>query len=335
MKKIICKEFGPVDNLVWEDTEDHEPLPNEVVVDIKAAALNFPDYLIVQGLYQFQPPLPFTPGNEGAGIIKKIGSEVTKHKVGDRVSFMSAIGAFAEEIVLDQNLVFKMQDDMSFEVAASYQLAYGTSYHALVQRGNLSKDDEVLVLGGSGGVGLAAIDIAKAVGARVVAAVSSQEKAQICSDYGANDVVLYGSSKLEKEQQKTFTSELKAKSIKGGFDLIYDPIGDCFAEPSFRSIGWGGRYLVIGFAAGEIPKLPLNLTLLKGASIVGVFWGTFTALEPETNKNNIKKLNQMVADGKIKPLISQTIPMKDAISAINMIGNRGVTGKVVLVNDEE
>ena len=219
MKKIICKEFGPVDNLVWEDTEDHEPLPNEVVVDIKAAALNFPDYLIVQGLYQFQPPLPFTPGNEGAGIIKKIGSEVTKHKVGDRVSFMSAIGAFAEEIVLDQNLVFKMQDEMSFEVAASYQLAYGTSYHALVQRGNLSKDDEVLVLGGSGGVGLAAIDIAKAVGARVVAAVSSQEKAQICSDYGADDIVLYGSSKLEKEQQKTFTSELKAKSIKGGFDL--------------------------------------------------------------------------------------------------------------------
>ena len=203
MKKIICKEFGPVDNLVWEDTEDHEPLPNEVVVDIKAAALNFPDYLIVQGLYQFQPPLPFTPGNEGAGIIKKIGSEVTKHKVGDRVSFMSAIGAFAEEIVLDQNLVFKMQDDMSFEVASSYQLAYGTSYHALVQRGNLSKDDEVLVLGGSGGVGLAAIDIAKALGARVVAAVSSQEKAQICSDYGADDIVLYGSSKLEKEQQKT------------------------------------------------------------------------------------------------------------------------------------
>ena len=334
MKKIICKEFGPVDNLVWEDVEDQDPLPNEVIIDVKAAALNFPDYLIVQGLYQFQPPLPFTPGNEGAGVIKKIGSQVTSHKVGDRVSFMSAIGAFAEEIALDQNLVFKMQDDMSFEVAASYQLAYGTSYHALVQRGNLSKDEELLVLGGSGGVGLAAIDIAKAFGARVVAAVSTKEKAQICLDYGADDVVLYGSLKLEREEQKAFSHELKTKSTKGGFDLIYDPIGDCFSEPSFRSIGWGGRYLVVGFAAGEIPKLPLNLTLLKGASIVGVFWGTFTALDPETNQNNIKALNKMVAEGKIKPLISQTIPMKNAISAINLIGNRGVTGKVVLVNDK-
>lgn len=333
MNKIVCKDFGPVENLVWEHAESLEPQPNEVVIEVKAAALNFPDYLIVQGLYQFQPPLPFTPGNEGSGVIKKIGENVTKHKIGDRVYFMSIVGAFAEEISLDENLVFKIQDEISFEIAASYQLAYGTSYHALVQRGQTQKDDEILVLGGSGGVGLAAIDIAKALGARVVAGVSSKEKANICKDYGADEVVVYGSEKLDKDGQKSFSSELKSKSTKGGYDIIFDPIGDCYAEPAFRAIGWKGRYLVIGFAAGEIPKMPLNLALLKGASINGVFWGTFTGLQPEENHSNIKALNKMVAEGTLNPFISQTFKMKDAISAINLIGNRGVTGKVVLIND--
>ena len=332
MKRIVCKNFGPVDDLVWEETDDLSPQPNEVVIEIKAAALNFPDFLIVQGLYQFQPSLPFTPGNEGAGIVKSVGSDVLKHKPGDRVYFMSAIGAFSEEIALDQNLVFAMEDTMSFEVAASYQLAYGTSFHALVQRGSIKEGDEVLVLGASGGVGLAAIDIAKAYGARVVAGVSNDEKGEICKTYGADEVVIYGSEKLDKDAQKSFSANLKSKSVKGGYDIIFDPIGDCYAEPAFRSIGWKGRYLVIGFAAGEIPKIPLNLTLLKGASICGVFWGTFTGLEPQINKSNIDTLNKMVSEEKIKPLISQTFPMKDAVTAINMIGNRGVKGKVVLVN---
>ena len=332
MKILHCKEYGPVENLVWEDISSPEPAENEVVVSIKAAALNFPDYLIVQGLYQFKPDLPFAPGNEGAGVIKKIGKNVTRFKEGDRVYFMAPYGAFAEEACMNEFGVFPIPDDVSFELAASYQMAYGTSYHALLQRGELKKDDEVLILGASGGVGLAALDIAKAKGARVVAGVSTEEKAKVCKEYGADDVVIYGNGPTDKDSAKLFSSELKSKSTKGGYDIIYDPIGDCYAEPAFRSIGWKGKYLVIGFAAGQIPKLPINLTLLKGASIVGVFWGAFTGREFEENKKNIADINSLLSNGDIKPLISKKIPMEDAIEAINLIGSRGVVGKVVLVN---
>ena len=332
MKILHCKEYGPVENLVWEDISSPEPAENEVVVSIKAAALNFPDYLIVQGLYQFKPDLPFAPGNEGAGVIKKIGKNVTRFKEGDRVYFMAPYGAFAEEACMNEFGVFPIPDNVSFELAASYQMAYGTSYHALLQRGELKKDDEVLILGASGGVGLAALDIAKAKGARVVAGVSTEEKAKVCKEYGADDVVVYGNGPTDKDSAKLFSSELKSKSTKGGYDIIYDPIGDCYAEPAFRSIGWKGKYLVIGFAAGQIPKLPINLTLLKGASIVGVFWGAFTGREFEENKKNIADINSLLSNGDIKPLISKKIPMEDAIEAINLIGSRGVVGKVVLVN---
>ena len=332
MKILHCKEYGPVENLVWEDISSPEPAENEVVVSIKAAALNFPDYLIVQGLYQFKPDLPFAPGNEGAGVIKKIGKNVTRFKEGDRVYFMAPYGAFAEEACMNEFGVFPIPDDVSFELAASYQMAYGTSYHALLQRGELKKDDEVLILGASGGVGLAALDIAKAKGARVIAGVSTEEKAKVCKEYGADDVVVYGNGPTDKDSAKLFSSELKSKSTKGGYDIIYDPIGDCYAEPAFRSIGWKGKYLVIGFAAGQIPKLPINLTLLKGASIVGVFWGAFTGREFEENKKNIADINSLLSNGDIKPLISKKIPMEDAIEAINLIGSRGVVGKVVLVN---
>ena len=332
MKILHCKEYGPVENLVWEDINSPEPAENEVVVSIKAAALNFPDYLIVQGLYQFKPDLPFAPGNEGAGVIKKIGKNVKRFKEGDRVYFMAPYGAFAEEACMHEFGVFPIPDDVSFELAASYQMAYGTSYHALVQRGELKKDDEVLVLGASGGVGLAALDIAKAKGARVIAGVSTEEKARICREYGADDVVIYGNGPTDKDSAKQFSTELKSKSIKGGYDIIYDPIGDCYAEPAFRSIGWKGKYLVVGFAAGQIPKLPINLTLLKGASVVGVFWGAFTGRELEENQKNIADINSLLLNGDIKPLISKKIPMEDAIEAINLIGSRGVVGKVVLVN---
>ena len=332
MKILHCKEYGPVENLVWEDIGSPEPAENEVVVSIKAAALNFPDYLIVQGLYQFKPDLPFAPGNEGAGVIKKIGKNVTRFKEGDRVYFMAPYGAFAEEACMNEFGVFPIPDDVSFELAASYQMAYGTSYHALVQRGELKKDDEVLILGASGGVGLAALDIAKAKGARVVAGVSTEEKAKVCKEYGADDVVVYGLGPADKDAAKALSAELKSKSIKGGYDIIYDPIGDCYAEPAFRSIGWKGKYLVVGFAAGQIPKLPINLTLLKGASVVGVFWGAFTGREFEENQKNIKDINSMLIAGEIKPLISKKIPMKQAKEAINLIGSRGVVGKVVLVN---
>ena len=332
MKTLHCKEFGPVENLVWEEAESPEPGDHEVVVSIKAAALNFPDFLIVQGLYQFKPELPFAPGNEGSGVIKKVGKNVTRFKEGDRVYFMAPWGAFAEEACMHEFGVMPIPDDISFELAASYQMAYGTSYHALVQRGEISNQDEILVLGASGGVGLAALDIAKAKGARVVAAVSTKEKAEICKDYGADEVIIYGAGPQTKDESKAFSNELKSKSLKGGYDIIYDPIGDCYTEPAFRAIGWKGKYLVVGFAAGEIPKLPINLTLLKGASLVGVFWGTFTGLESEVNQKNIAEINQLLSEGKIKPLISKEIPMENAVDAIQMIGNRGVIGKVVLVN---
>tara|TARA_B100001093_G_scaffold421392_1_gene413630 strand:- start:1362 stop:2363 length:1002 start_codon:yes stop_codon:yes gene_type:complete len=332
MKILHCKEYGPVENLVWENIDSPEPTENEVLVSIKAAALNFPDYLIVQGLYQFKPELPFAPGNEGAGVIKKVGKNVTRFKEGDRVYFMAPYGAFAEEACMNEFGVFPISDEVSFELAASYQMAYGTSYHALIQRGELKIDDEVLILGASGGVGLAALDIAKAKGARVVTGVSTEEKAKICRDYGADDVVIYGQGPTDKDGAKAFSAELKSKSLKGGFDIIYDPIGDCYAEPAFRSIGWKGKYLVVGFAAGQIPKLPINLTLLKGASVVGVFWGAFTGREFEENQKNIKDINAMLQANQIRPLISKEVPMEQATEAIKMIGNRGVIGKIVLVN---
>jgi len=332
MKTLHCKEFGPVENLVWEEAESPEPGDHEVVVSIKAAALNFPDFLIVQGLYQFKPELPFAPGNEGSGVIKKVGKNVTRFKEGDRVYFMAPWGAFAEEACMHEFGVMPIPDDISFELAASYQMAYGTSYHALVQRGEISNQDEILILGASGGVGLAALDIAKAKGARVVAAVSTKEKAEICKEYDADEVIIYGEGPKTKDESKAFSNELKSKSLKGGYDIIYDPIGDCYTEPAFRAIGWKGKYLVVGFAAGQIPKLPINLTLLKGASLVGVFWGTFTGLESEVNQKNIAEINQLLSEGKIKPLISKEVPMENAVEAIKMIGNRGVIGKVVLVN---
>jgi NADPH2:quinone reductase len=332
MKILHCKEYGPVDSLVWEEVESPEPQDNEVLIDIKAAALNFPDFLIVQGLYQFKPELPFAPGNEGAGTIKKTGKNVTRFKEGDRVYFMAPHGAFAEQICINEFGVSPIPDEISFQLAASYQMAYGTSYHALVQRGDLSEGDEVLILGASGGVGLAALDIVKAKGARAVVGVSTEEKAKICRDYGADEVIVYGTGPKDKEEAKAFSAELKSKSIKGGYDIIYDPIGDCYAEPAFRAIGWKGKYLVVGFAAGQIPKLPINLTLLKGASVVGVFWGAFTGREFEENQKNISDINRMLSVGEIKPLISKEIPMENAVEAIQMIGSRGVVGKVVLVN---
>ena len=332
MKILHCKEYGPVDNLVWEEVESPAPQDNEVLIDIKAAALNFPDFLIVQGLYQFKPELPFAPGNEGAGTNKKTGKNVTRFKEGDRVYFMAPHGAFAEQICINEFGVFPIPDEISFQLAASYQMAYGTSYHALVQRGELSEGDEVLILGASGGVGLAALDIVKAKGARAVVGVSTEEKAKICRDYGADEVIVYGTGRKDKEEAKAFSAELKSKSIKGGYDIIYDPIGDCYAEPAFRAIGWKGKYLVVGFAAGQIPKLPINLTLLKGASVVGVFWGAFTGREFEENQKNISDINRMLSVGEIKPLISKEIPMENAVEAIQMIGSRGVVGKVVLVN---
>ena len=333
MKAVICKKFAPVSDLVWEEVADPVAGPGEIVIDVKAAGLNYPDNLIVQGLYQFRPERPFSPGHEGAGIVSSVGEGVKTHKVGDNVAFFKGFGAFAEKIVLSEALAFSIPDNFPHPVAAGVFMVYGTSYHALVQRAKITKDDEVLVLGASGGVGLAAVDIAKSFGARVVAAVSTKEKADVCKRYGVDNVVVYGKEKLDQEGQKIFTKELKSKSTRGGFSIIYDPIGDCFAEPALRSIGWGGTYLVVGFAAGEIPSFPTNLMLLKGCAVSGVFIGRFQQEEPKKSAQNIKEIGDLLSSGKLTPFISETIPMAKSIDAIERIAKRGVVGKVVFVNN--
>jgi NADPH2:quinone reductase len=333
MKAILCKEFAPVSQLSWEEVPDPIAGPGEIVIDIKAAGLNYPDHLIVQGLYQFKPELPFSPGHEGAGVVSSVGDGVSSVGVGDDVTFFKGFGAFAEKIVVNENFAFPIPPSFPHYVAAGVFMVYGTSLHALIQRANIGKDDEVLVLGAAGGVGLAAVDIAKAYGARVVAAVSTKEKAEVCVGYGADDIVIYGEEKLDKEGQVALTKELKSKSKNGGYSIIYDPVGDCFSEAALRSIGWGGTYLVVGFAAGKIPSFPANLMLLKGCAVSGVFIGRFQKEEPSVHIKNLKTIGKLLAEGKINPFISKTVPMKDAVSSIEDIARRKVLGKVVFVND--
>jgi len=333
MKAIICKKFAPVSELVWEEVADPVAGPGEIVVDVKAAGLNYPDNLIVQGLYQFQPERPFSPGHEGSGVVSSVGVDVKMHSVGDSVAFFKGFGAFAEKIVVSERAAFPIPKSFPHKIAAGVFMVYGTSYHGLVQRAKVNKEDEVLVLGAAGGVGLAAVDIAKSFGARVVAAVSTEEKAAVCKSYGVDDVVIYGEEKLDKEGQKALTKELKSKSVRGGFSIIYDPIGDCFAEPALRSIGWGGTYLVVGFAAGKIPSFPTNLMLLKGCAVSGVFIGRFQQEEPQQNAQNLKEIGELLGSDKLTPLISETIPMSESVEAIERIAKRGVVGKVVFIND--
>jgi len=333
MKALLCKKFGPVSELSWEETADPVAGPNEIVIDIKAAGLNYPDNLIVQGLYQFKPDLPFSPGHEGAGVISSVGKDVSSLKVGDNVVFFKGFGAFAEKIVVHESFAFSIPQSFPHHVAASIFMVYGTSLHALLQRANINEKDEVLVLGAAGGVGLAAVDIAKAYGARVVAAVSNKEKADVCIGRGADDIIVYGSEKLDKDSQMAFTKELKSKSKNGGYSIIYDPVGDCYSEPALRSIGWKGTYLVVGFAAGKIPSFPANLMLLKGCAVSGVFIGRFQKEEPVIHAKNLEKIGGLLAGGKINPFISKTVPMKDAVSSIEDIARRRVLGKVVFLNN--
>lgn len=333
MKAIVCKKFSSVSDLSWEELPDPSAGPYEIVVDVKAAGLNYPDNLIVRGLYQFKPELPFSPGHEGSGIVSSVGDRVKDFRVGDSVAFFKGYGAFAEKIVVPASFAFKIPDNFPHHIAAGVFMVYGTSFHALVQRANISKEDNVLVLGAAGGVGLAAVDIAKSFGARVVAAVSTKEKASICSKYGVDDVVVYGKEKLSSEDQKSFTEELKIKSGGSGFSIIYDPLGDCFAEPALRSISWGGTYLVVGFAAGKIPRFPTNIMLLKGCSVSGVFIGRFQKEEPKKSSQNMSRIGELISKGALSPLITETIPMSGAVEAIERIANRGVVGKVVFIND--
>ena len=322
MKAVLCKEWGLPGKLVVEDVPSPKPGSGQVVVSVKACGVNFPDTLIIQGKYQFKPEMPFSPGGEVAGVIKEVGQGVTRIKPGDRVIAFNTWGGFAEEMVVDAERTILMPASMDFVPASAFVLTYGTSYHALKDRADIKAAETLLVLGAAGGVGLAAIQLGKTMGARVIAAASSDAKLKVCRDNGADDLINYGSEDLR--------ARVKAITAGKGVDVVYDPVGGPYSEPALRDMAWKGRFLVVGFAAGDIPKVPLNLTLLKGCSIVGVFWGSFTKNEPEHNRENNWELMAMYAAGKIKPQIHATYPLERAAEALNEVLNKRVTGKVVL-----
>lgn len=323
MKAVVCNAWGMPDTLVVEDLPEPTPGPGQVALDVMAAGVNFPDVLIIQGKYQFKPELPFTPGSELSGVVRAVGDGVEQLKVGDRVIAFSAVGAFAQQIVVPAQACMPMPPGMDFDTAAAITLTYGTSHHAVVDRAALQPGETMLVLGAAGGVGLAAIEIGKALGARVIAAASSDDKLAVCREHGADATINYSTEDLR--------DAVKAATGGKGPDVIYDPVGGIYAEPAFRSIGWRGRYLVVGFANGEIPKLPLNLTLLKGASLMGVFWGEFAKREPKANMAAMRQLMGWLAEGKIKPRISGRYALADTAAALNDMAARKVTGKVVIL----
>jgi NADPH2:quinone reductase len=322
MKAIVCKAWGLPDTLVVEELPDVVPEPGKVVIKVEAAGVNFPDVLIIQNKYQFKPELPFTPGGELAGTVTAVGNDVTQFKPGDRVIAFVGQGAFAQQIAAPVKSVMPMPPGMDFDTAAAITLTYGTSHHAVVDRAQLKAGETMLVLGAAGGVGLAAIEIGKALGARVIAAASSDEKLEICKQHGADATINYSTQDLREA--------IKASTDGKGPDVIYDPVGGIYAEPAFRSIAWRGRYLVVGFANGEIPRLPLNLMLLKGASLVGVFWGEFVRREPKANQAAMQELMGWLAEGKIRPHISGRYALADTPKALNDMAARKVTGKVVI-----
>jgi NADPH2:quinone reductase len=323
MRAVVCKEHGPPESLVLE----HLPSPamdkDQVRVRIEACGVNFPDTLIIENKYQFKPALPFSPGGEAAGVIVEVGSSVEDWKIGDRVIVMCGWGGFVEEMVLDPSRLMRTPEGMDSVTAAGFTMTYGTSHHALKDRADLRPGETLLVLGAAGGVGLAAVEIGKAMGARVLAAASSDEKLEVCRRYGADACI------------NTTTENLKdrVRELTGGAgaDVIYDPVGGDLFDAAFRTIAWEGRYLVVGFAAGRIPQLPMNLVLLKGCQVVGVFWGSFTAREPERNRRNLAELAEWCARGTLKPLVSATYPFEEAGKALRSMLDRKVTGKVVLV----
>ena len=324
MHAWLCENPTGVDALVWKELPTPMPGAGEVLIEIKAASLNFPDLLIVQNKYQMKPPLPFVPGSEYAGVVRAVGSSVTHLQVGQHVACLSGTGGFATHTIAPAALCMPLPDGFGFVDAAAFIMIYATSHHALADRAQLKPGETVLVLGAAGGVGTSAIQIAKALGARVIAAASTDEKCALCTSIGADATINYTRQDL-REAIKQLTSGK-------GPDVIYDPVGGTMAEPAFRSIAWRGRYLVVGFAGGAIPSLPLNLTLLKGASIVGVFWGGFAKNEPTANARAMTELALWYGQGKIKPVIDSTLPMAELKAAYARMGSRSVMGKLVMVN---
>ena len=324
MHAWLCETLDGVEALQWRELPTPEPKAGEVRIAIKAASLNFPDLLIVQGKYQFKPPLPFVPGSEYAGVVEALGEGVTHLQVGAPVAAIAGTGGFATHACVDATRLLPLPPGFALEDGAAFAFTYGTSHHALMDRAQLQAGETVLVLGAAGGVGTAALQIAKAAGARVIAAASTDEKCALCTKLGADATINYSSQDLREA----------LKSLTGGKgpDVVYDPVGGAWAEPAFRSIAWRGRYLVVGFAGGAIPALPWNLALLKGASVVGVFWGDFVKREPKANAAALMQLAQWYAQGKIKPVLDRQLPMSAIREAYERMGTRQVQGKLVLVN---
>ena len=324
MHAWLCTTPTGVDALTWTELPTPEPKAGEVLIEIKAASLNFPDLLIVQNQYQIKPPLPFVPGAEYAGVVRAVGEGVKHLQPGQNVACLSGTGGFGTHTIAQAALCMPLPPGFALEDAAAFIMTYATSHHALIDRGQLQPGETVLVLGAAGGVGTAAIQIAKARGARVIAAASSDDKCALCQALGADATINYTRENLR--------DAIKAATAGKGPDVVYDPVGGDFAEPALRSIAWRGRYLVVGFASGPIPALPLNLPLLKGASIVGVFWGEFAKREPQANATMMAELARWYGEGKVKPVLDRTLPMSALREAFALMGSRAVKGKLVLVN---
>ena len=322
MKAVGCKAWGPPESLVVEDRAPLEAAPGMVVVSVKAANVKFSDTLIIANKYQTKPELPFVPGGEVAGVVKAVGAGVTDWKVGDRVSAQSASGGYAEEVSVEADRLQAVPDGCDYASAAGLTSTYGTSYYALTDRGQLKAGETLLVLGASGGVGLAAVEIGKALGAKVIACASSAEKLAVCQEHGADETINYNTEDMR--------ARVKAITKGKGLDVVYDPVGGDYSELALRDMAWGGRFLVIGFAAGPIPKISLNLALIKGCSIVGVWMGAMTKRDPAQRLTISREMWQLYADGKIKPHVWGSYPLAKAADALNAIGGRQVAGKVVL-----
>lgn len=322
MRAVLCIEHGPPESLMIADVPDPHAGPGQVVVNVGAAGVNFPDTLIIQNLYQFKPDLPFSPGGEVAGTVGQLGTGVDHVAVGDRVIAFPGWGGFAEQVVVEARTVIPIPETMPTDVAAAFVMTYGTSYHALKDRADPQPGETLLVLGAAGGVGLAAVELGKVMGLRVIAAASTDEKLAVCRDHGADEVINYSKEDLK----------VRAKELTGGAgaDIVYDPVGGDYTEAALRATAWQGRLLVIGFAAGPIPKIPLNLTLLKGCDIRGVFWGSFAAREPKRNAQNLMELVAMFNEGTIRPHISARYPLEDTGAALRAVMDRMATGKIVI-----
>jgi NADPH:quinone reductase len=327
MKAFVCTEFGPPENCAVREVETQTPDKDQVLIEVKSASLNFPDALMIEGRYQYKPPLPFSPGMDLAGIVKEVGENVTHVAPGDRVIAFSGVGAFAEMCLAAKDKVVAMPPGMSFDAAAAFGITYSTAIHAFRECGRLQPGETVLVLGAAGGVGIAAIEIAKAMGARVIAAASTDDKLALCREKGADMVINYTTEDLRK-----MTLELTQGK---GADVVFDPVGGDYSMAAFRATAWAGRLLVVGFAAGDIPKVPLNYALLSERAIVGVFWGAWAARDPEGQRRNIEIMADWFAKGQINPVIDSTISLSEIPEALKRLMAREVKGKVVVRMKED